>query len=96
MLQGQPAGNGPEPEAAEEDEDGAGSSASAEARADAVVKRVYAAAGLIGVYLCWTICAWFIFTYGMLIYTTLGDSAQQEFAKTWGHVAWHPERGATP
>ena len=25
--------------------------------------------------------SWFIFTYGMLIYTTLGDSAQQQFAK---------------
>ena len=78
---------GPEPEEEEEDEDGAASSASAEARADAMWKRFYASIGLLGVYLCWTIFAWFIFTYGMLIYRNLGDKAQEEFAKTWGCVA---------
>ena len=76
---------GKEPEA-EEDDDGAGTSASAEARAEAIQKRLYASLGLLGVYVCWTIFAWVIFTYGMLIYTTLGDKAQSEFAKTWGCV----------
>jgi len=76
---------GPEPkEEEEEDTDGAGTSASAEARAEALTKRLYSMLGLLGVYLCWTIFSWFIFTYGMLIYKTLGDKAQQEFAKTWG------------
>jgi hypothetical protein len=79
--------------------------ASQEARADALAKRLYAAAGLLGVYFTWCIFAWFIFvrhcfcqlrlarsmltqappqTYGMLIYTTLGDGAQAQFAQTWG------------
>jgi hypothetical protein len=40
------------------------SHASEEARADAITKRLYAAAGLLGVYVTWTIMAWFIFTYG--------------------------------
>ena len=57
------------------------SSGSAEARADALTKRLYAAAGLLGVYVTWTIMSWFIFTYGMLIYKQLGASAQNEFAK---------------
>ena len=69
----------PEPE--EDEGEGAGSSASAEARADTLTRRLYASLGLLGVYTCWTIFAWFIFTYGMLIYKTLGDKAQQEFAK---------------
>ena len=72
---------GPEPEEYEEDTDGAGTSASAEARAEAWTKRIYSMLGLLGVYTCWTMFSWFIFTYGMLIYTTLGDSAQQQFAK---------------
>ena len=74
---------GPEPEAEEAEEEGGddASAASREARADAITKRLYASLGLLGVYMCWTIFAWFIFTYGMLIYKTLGDSAQQQFAK---------------
>jgi hypothetical protein len=55
---------GPEPEEEEQDEDGAGTTASAEARAEALTKRLYASLGLLGVYLCWTIFSWFIFTYG--------------------------------
>lgn len=39
-------------------------SSSRAARADALQKRLYASAGLFGVYLCWTIFSWFIFTYG--------------------------------
>ena len=87
---------GPEPEEEEEeDKDGAGTSASAEARAEAWTKRIYSMLGLLGVYLCWTIFSWFIFTYGMLIYKTLGDKAQQEFAKTWGVGYGACQRGAS-
>jgi hypothetical protein len=63
---------------------GSSSDARAEARADALAKRAYAAAGLAGVYVVWTIFSWFIFTYGMLVYKQLGPSAETEFAKTWG------------
>jgi hypothetical protein len=52
--------------------------------AGALAKRLYAALGLLGVYLCWAIFSWFIFTYGMLIYRQMGDSAQQKFSQTWG------------
>ena len=40
----------------------AASSAGAKARTDALKKRLYSAAGLLGVYATWTIMAWFIFT----------------------------------
>ena len=61
---------------------GASSSSSGRAaRADALTKRLYASAGLVGVYVVWTIFAWFIFTYGMLIYRQLGSQAQTEFSK---------------
>jgi hypothetical protein len=53
----------------------------AAARSDALVKRLYSVAGLLGVYVTWAIMAWFIFTYGMLIYKQLGANAQAEFAK---------------
>ena len=36
-------------------------SAGAAARRDALVKRLYASAGLLGVYVCWTLFAWVIF-----------------------------------
>ena len=36
-------------------------SAGAEARKDALLKRIYASAGLLGVYVVWAIMAWFIF-----------------------------------
>ena len=51
---------------------------------DALAKRLYAALGLLGVYACWAIFSWFIFTYGMLIYRQMGDSAQQKFSQSWG------------
>jgi hypothetical protein len=50
-----------EAEEEEEEADDAGSTASAEARADAMQKRLYASAGLLGVYICWAIFSWFIF-----------------------------------
>jgi hypothetical protein len=37
------------------------SQGSSDAHADAMQKRLYASAGLLGVYTCWTIFAWFIF-----------------------------------
>ena len=42
-------------ESEEEEEDGS---------ADALVKRMYAAAGLLGIYVSWATYSWFIFTYG--------------------------------
>ena len=55
-----------------------------EARKDAIMKRLYAAAGLLGVYVTWAIMAWFIFTYGLLIYKQLGPEAQDSFSQSWG------------
>ena len=52
--------------------------------ADALAKRLYAAAGLLGIYVCWAIYSWFIFTYGMLIYRQMGDQAQRKFTQSWG------------
>ena len=65
----------------DKESDDAESFDSAEARSDACSKRGYAFGGLLGVYVVWTVFAWVIFTYGMLIYKQLGDSAQKEFAK---------------
>ena len=79
-LRGQPA----EDSKAEDDDDksdAAESFDSAEARSDACSKRGYAFGGLLGVYVVWAVFSWVIFTYGMLIYKQLGDSAQKEFAK---------------
>ena len=42
------------------------------------------AAGLAGIYITWTLFAWFIFTYGMLVYNLLGSDAQNSFATSWG------------
>ena len=61
-----------------------GSEPEDEGAADALTKRLYAAAGLVGIYLAWAIFSWFIFTYGMLVYRQLGDAAQQQFATSWG------------
>ena len=87
-------------------DESAASEAESDGAADARNKRLYAAAGLLGIYLTWAIFSWcavftrhttcvsqhadrlaapprFIFTYGMLIYRQLGDSAQKQFAKSW-------------
>ena len=55
-----------------------------EGAVDALTKRLYAAAGMLGIYVSWAIYSWFIFTYGMLIYRQLGDQAQRQFSKCWG------------
>jgi hypothetical protein len=55
-----------------------------DARRAALARRLYAAAGLLGVYVTWAIFSWFIFTYGMIIYRRLGPEAEKQFVKTWG------------
>ena len=55
-----------------------------EGAADALSKRLYAAAGLLGIYVTWAVFTWFIFTYGMLVYRQLGDQAQRKFTTSWG------------
>ena len=55
-----------------------------DARSAALARRLYAAAGLLGVYVTWAIFSWFIFTYGMIIYRRLGPEAEKQFVKTWG------------
>ena len=47
-------------------------------------KRMLTAFGLGGIYVTWTIFAWFIFTYGSLIYQLLGPAQQDDFARGWG------------
>ena len=68
-----------EEEASESSSEG---SAGAEARRDRLMKRLYASAGLIGIYICWAIFSWFIFVYGMIIYKNLGPEAQNSFSQT--------------
>jgi len=55
-----------------------------DARSAALARRLYAATGLLGVYVTWAIFSWFIFTYGMIIYRRLGPEAEKQFVKTWG------------
>jgi len=62
--------------------------AASEARAQGIKKRMLASAGLIMLYITWLIFAWFTFTYGLLIYNTLGAKAQDEFSKSWCERSW--------
>jgi hypothetical protein len=59
----------------------------AEAREEAVAlmctRRFMATVGVLGVYVIWAIFSWFIFTYGMQIYKTLGEDAEATFARQW-------------
>ena len=55
-----------------------------EAAAETRSRRLLSAAGVLGALLTWAIFAWFIFTYGLLIYNTLGASAQADFTNSWG------------
>jgi hypothetical protein len=50
---------------------------------NAVKARVMAVSGLIGIYLSWGILTWFIFAYGLLIYTQLGAGAEESFVRAW-------------
>jgi len=59
-------------------------SAAAVARSAALSRRLAASAGLMGVYVAWTIMVWFIFTYGIIIYRNLGPEAEKQFASSWG------------
>ena len=77
----------PEPGSAVQDtqeEASSGGEDEDEGAADALMKRLYAAAGLLGIYVSWALYSWFIFTYGMLIYRQMGDSAQKKFTQSWG------------
>ena len=69
----------------DEDSDGVSTSSSVRsAQSLSTYKRVVVLAGFVGTYITWALFAWFIFTYGMLIYKLLGDQAQSEFARSWG------------
>jgi len=76
----------PEPASTCEEQDEASAEKEEEevGAADALTKRLYAAAGLVGIYMSWAIYSWFIFTYGMLIYRQMGDQAQKKFTQSWG------------
>ena len=63
---------------------GSTSSSVRSARALARYKRTVMAIGLGGTFFCWAIFAWFIFTYGMLLYKLLGEDGQASFARSWG------------
>ena len=47
-------------------------------------KRQLTALGLFGILLLWACFAWFIFTYGLLIFELLGRDAEQSFIHSWG------------
>jgi hypothetical protein len=61
----------------EEDEDD-------DVAADIAFKRGVMALGFCAVYVCWALFSWFIFVYGMLIYTHLGGDAQESFSRSFG------------
>jgi len=46
--------------------------------------RVAASVGVLAVLAAWAVYTWFIFVYGMQIYTRLGPEAERKFAQTWG------------
>ena len=73
-----------EADKADDKASGSESSEGAHARKEALLKRLYASAGLLGVYVTWAIMSWFIFTYGLLIYKQLGPEAQDSFSQAWG------------
>ena len=47
-------------------------------------KRQLTVLGLFGILLIWACFAWFIFTYGLLIFELLGRDAEQSFIRSWG------------
>ena len=47
-------------------------------------KRQLTALGLFGILLLWACFAWFIFTYGLLIFELLGRDAERSFIRSWG------------
>ena len=47
-------------------------------------KRKLTAFGVCGIYLIWALFSWFVLTYGMLIFTLLGPSAESNFATSFG------------
>ena len=47
-------------------------------------KRALTVVGLVSVAALWALLAWFILTYGLLIYQLLGLDAQRSFTRSWG------------
>ena len=47
-------------------------------------KRQLTALGLFGILLLWACFAWFIITYGLLIFELLGRDAEESFIRSWG------------
>ena len=47
-------------------------------------KRALTVVGLVSVAALWALLAWFILTYGLLIYKLLGLDAQRSFTRSWG------------
>jgi hypothetical protein len=45
---------------------------------------VAATVGVLAVLAAWAVYAWFIFVFGMQVYTRLGADAEEKFAQTWG------------
>ena len=58
-----------------------------EAAGDVLIKRVLLSAGIIGTGITWVLFAWFTFTYGLLIYNTLGAKAQDSFVNRYAQCA---------
>ena len=50
----------------------------------AAQSRIFGSLGMLAVLAAWAIYAWFIFVFGMQIYTRLGADAERKFAQTWG------------
>lgn len=42
------------------------------------------AASVVAVYLVWALMVWFIWTYGLLIYSLMGEGTEDAFAREWG------------
>ena len=54
-----------------------------EASDDVFTKRLLVSAGIIGTGITWVLFVWFTFTYGLLIYNTLGAKAQDSFVNRY-------------
>ena len=46
--------------------------------------KLAATGGVLAVLAAWAIYAWFVFTFGMQVYSHLGADAEKKFAQTWG------------
>ena len=82
----------PEPDGADdkasEASDDSSSSASAAAAREALAKRLYASAGLLGIYMCWTIFSWVIFVRALLLLLCCCSFARTDVPRT---DLWHAD-----